>query len=45
MPNRRAMLLLVARVGVEPTDDHEGLSFVAFPFAYRAMLLSTPDRI
>jgi hypothetical protein len=24
-------LVPVARVGVEPTDDHEGLSFAAFP--------------
>ena len=28
----------VARAGVEPADNHEGLSFVAFPFAYRASL-------
>ena len=41
----RSTTQLVARVGVEPTDNHEGLSFVAFPFAYRAKLLSTPDRI
>lgn len=32
--------MLVARVGVEPTDSHEGLSFAAFPFAYRAIELS-----
>ena len=31
------MLFSVARVGVEPTDNHEGLSFAALPFAYRAM--------
>ena len=29
----------VARVGVEPTNNHEGLSFAAFPFAYRAIFL------
>ena len=29
----------IARVGVEPTDNHEGLRFAAFPFAYRADFL------
>lgn len=32
----------MARVGVEPTNNHEGLSFAAFPFAYRAGLIKAP---
>ena len=37
-----AMLVEVAREGVEPTDDHEGLSFAALPVCVPCHVVERP---
>ena len=42
MPNRRKFCSRVARMGVEPTDIHEGLSFAALPVCVPCCLVQRP---